>query len=459
MKKPWSGRFTEETSRIVEHYTESISYDRRLWRYDIEGSIAHARMLGRQGIIPEADAGLIVQGLQDIARDIEEGAFTFREDLEDVHMNIEAALIERIGEPGERLHTARSRNDQVALDLRLYLRDEVQTIRSLLRTVEGALLERSEEHLGVIMPGYTHSQRAQPVLLSHHLMAYAQMLERDRARFRDLLGRINVLPLGSCALAGTSLPIDRGYVAELLGFGGVSENSMDSVADRDFAVEFLSCAAILMMHISRIAEEMVRWSSEEFRFVELRDAFTTGSSIMPQKKNPDVAELMRGKTGRVYGSLMSLLTTMKGLPLTYNRDMQEDKEPVFDTADTVRNTLTLLAELIGGVRFNAAMMESGSDAGYATATDIAEYFVRKGVPFRRAHEITGRIVRSCIDGKKALRDLTLQEYRSFSDAADSDIFEVLDAAASVRMKRSYGGTAPEAVRGQIERFKKAIGGD
>jgi argininosuccinate lyase len=454
MKKPWAGRFTEKTSKAVEQYTESISFDKRLWKYDIQGSLAHARMLGKQGIIPKRDAGKIVKGLKEIYRELEEGRFAFSGELEDIHMNIEAALMERIGEAGGRLHTARSRNDQVALDLRLYLRAVTREITGLLENLEDTFAQLASENLGVIMPGYTHTQRAQPVLLSHHLMAYAQMFARDRERFSDSLKRINVLPLGSCALAGTGLPIDRQYVAKLLGFDSVSGNSMDAVADRDFALEFLSCASLLMMHTSRIAEELVLWSSEEFSFIELSDAFTTGSSIMPQKKNPDVAELMRGRTGRVYGNLMNLLTVMKGLPLAYNRDMQEDKEPVFDTADTVTATLKILAEMLREVSFKKDRMQSSADAAFSTATDIAEYLVRKGVPFRTAHEITGKIVRYCIDGGKTLSGLSLEEYRSFYGAIDKDIHRFIGTAESVNAKKSYGGASPGSVKEQIRRFRK-----
>ncbi|MBA4348808.1 MAG: argininosuccinate lyase [Thermodesulfovibrio sp.] len=456
MKKLWSGRFKEKTSKIVEKYTESISFDKRLYKYDIEGSIAHAKMLGEQGIIPKKDADGIVKGLKEIYKEIEEGRFKFSEELEDIHMNIESALIKRIGDAGARLHTARSRNDQVALDMRLYLRAEVKEIISLLKDLEKILADIAEKNLSVIMPGYTHMQRAQPVLLSHHLMAYAQMFDRDRLRFEESLKRINVLPLGSCALAGTSLPIDRQYVAELLGFDAVSENSIDAVADRDFLIEFLSYSAIFMMHISRMAEELIIWSSEEFSFIDLSDAFTTGSSIMPQKKNPDVAELMRGKTGRIYGSLMSILTMMKGLPLSYNRDMQEDKEPVFDTVDTVKATLKILAEMLQNVRFNKVKMRISTDAAYSTATDIAEYLVRKGKPFRTAHEITGRIVRYCIDNNKGLSDLTIAEYKSFSDAITKDIYKLIAPAESVNAKRSSGGTSPEMVKEQIRRFRKKL---
>ncbi len=456
MKKPWSGRFTEKTADIVEKYTESISFDKRLWRYDIEGSIAHAKMLAKQGIIPKKDADKIVKGLKEIYKEIESGRFKFREELEDIHMNIESALIKKIGEIGGRLHTARSRNDQVALDIRLYLRAEAREIISLLKGLETVLADMAEKHLGIVMPGYTHLQRAQPVLLSHHLMAYAHMFDRDRARFEDALKRINIMPLGSCALAGTTLPTDRHYVAELLEFDAVSENSMDSVSDRDFSLEFLSCSSILMMHTSRMAEELILWSSEEFSFIELSDAFTTGSSIMPQKKNPDVAELMRGKTGRVYGNLMSLLTTMKGLPLSYNRDMQEDKEPVFDTVDTVKLTLNALFQMLPKIKFNERRLKDTADAAFSTATDIAEYLARKGIPFRTAHEITGKIVRYCIDNNKRLSDLSITEYKSFSDVIGNDIYKFIGTLESVNAKKSYGGTSPEMVKEQIKKFRKRL---
>jgi argininosuccinate lyase len=456
-KKPWAGRFTEATSKSVEKYTESISFDKRLWEYDIEGSIAHARMLAKQGIILKKECDRIVRGLKEIHKEISEGRFVFREELEDIHMNIESALIEKIGDAGGKLHTARSRNDQVALDVRLYLRDRTREIIALLLGLERRLSAKAEENLGVMMPGYTHTQRAQPVLLSHHLMAYAQMFDRDRERFSDALKRINVLPLGSCALAGTSLPIDRAHVAELLKFDSVSENSIDSVSDRDAVIEFISCSAVFMTHISRLAEELVLWSSEEFSFVVISDAYTTGSSIMPQKKNPDVAELMRGKTGRVYGNLVSMLTLMKGLPLSYNRDMQEDKEPLFDTSDTVTATIEILSEMLGDITFNRDKLEKGAGDGYSTATDIAEYLVRRGVPFRQAHEITGKIVRHAIDTGKTLTDLTPEEYSSYSSLIGNDIYSFVDAHASVRSKNCFGGTSPERVKEQIARFRKRLG--
>jgi len=456
MKKPWSGRFKEKTSAIVESFTESISFDRRLWRYDIEGSIAHARMLGRQGIITEEDSGRIIEGLREIAHEIESGRFRFREGLEDIHMNIEAALIRKIGPAGKKLHTARSRNDQIALDLRLYLRDEIGQIISAVAGLQETLLNMAERYIDCIMPGYTHMQRAQPVLLSHHLLAYVEMLERDRERLRDTLRRVNVLPLGACALAGTSLPIDREYVASLLGFDRVVENSIDAVSDRDFAIEFLSDAAILMMHLSRFAEELVLWSTEEFSFIALPDAFATGSSIMPQKKNPDVAELIRGKTGRVYGDLLSLLTTMKGLPLSYNRDMQEDKMPVFDSVDTVKACLSVLDGMLHSIRFNRQKMAAAASEGYSTATDIAEYLVRKGIPFREAHGITGRIVLYCMENRRRLDDLKITEFRRFSRLIEPDIYTHLNAEGSVMSKASRGGTSRTEVKKQIKRLKKVV---
>ncbi|HMK61621.1 MAG TPA: argininosuccinate lyase [Dissulfurispiraceae bacterium] len=455
-KKPWAGRFVENTAKSAEKYTESISYDKRLWKFDIEGSIAHARMLAKQGIITKKECALIVKGLKEIYREIEGGSFIFKEELEDIHMNIEAALTDKIGDVGGKLHTARSRNDQVALDVRLYLRSETNEILKLLMTLEAKLAEVAERHLGIILPGFTHMQRAQPVLLSHHLMAYAQMLERDRERLSDAMPRINILPLGSCALAGTSLPIDRAYVAEQLGFGTISENSIDAVSDRDAVIEFLSCSSILMMHISRMAEELVLWSSEEFSFIEISDAFTTGSSIMPQKKNPDVAELMRGKAGRVIGNLVTLLVIMKGLPLSYNRDMQEDKEPLFDTCDTVKSTLSVLTEMLDGIVFKGDKMARSAGAAYSTATDVAEYLVRKGMPFRKAHEVTGKIVRYAIDRSKTLAELTYEEYSQHSPLIREDIFNWIDSTASVNAKKSYGGTALVTVKEQIARFRKRL---
>ncbi len=459
MKKLWSGRFRDKTSEIAEKYTESVSFDKRLWRHDIQGSIAHTKMLAKQGIIDKKDSVKIIKGLKEIYKEIERGEFIFQEGLEDIHMNIEYALIEKIGDIGGKLHTARSRNDQIALDLRLYLRDEINEIMTLLAELQKVLLDLSEENLNVVMPGYTHMQRAQPVLLSHHLMAYAHMFERDKMRLFDSLKRLNVSPLGSCALAGTSLPIDRQYIADLLGFDSVSENSIDAISDRDFALEFLCNSSMLMMHVSKIASEIVMWASQEFCFIELPDAFTTGSSIMPQKKNPDVAELMRGKTGRIYGALISLLTVMKGLPLSYNRDMQEDKEPVFDSVDTLKLTLAALIQMVGKTKFNQKKLHETALEGFSTSTDIAEYLAKKGVPFRTAHEITGRIVLYCIENGKKLFDLSIGEYKSFLNAIDEDIYECIGVFESINAKKSYGGTAVESVRLQISNFRKRLSGD
>lgn len=456
LNKLWSGRFKEPTSAAVESFTESISFDKRLWRHDINGSIAHARMLAKQRIITLKEAEAIIRGLNNIASEIADGTFSFSRDLEDIHMNIESSLTSRIGDTGKKLHTARSRNDQVALDLRLYLRDEVRSIMSQVLSLEETLVAIAEKYLDVIMPGYTHLQRAQPVLLSHHLLAYVAMLDRDRGRFSDCLTRMDVMPLGSCALSGTSLPTDRSRVARELGFGSISMNSIDAVSDRDFAIEFLAASAVLIMHLSRFAEELVLWSTEEFRFIEISDRFTTGSSIMPQKKNPDVAELIRGKTGRVYGNLVSLLTLMKGLPLAYNRDMQEDKQPVFDTADTISACLTVMTGMLPSIQFNTSRMKATAGEGYSTATDLAEYLVRKGVPFRAAHEITGKIVLHCIRKKIGLEALDLKDLQSFSPLIARDIFAVLDPSTSVRARKSYGGTSPAEVKRQIRHYKKVL---
>ncbi len=456
MKKPWAGRFKGSTSKSVERFTESISFDHRLWKYDIEGSIAHAKMLGRQAIISQEDSAKIVEGLRGLAQEIESGKFRFREDLEDIHMNIESALIRKIGEAGGKLHTGRSRNDQIALDLRLYLREETKKILTLVKDFQQTLLKIAAKHLDSVMPGYTHLQRAQPVLLSHHLLAYVEMFQRDKDRLQDAYKRINILPLGASALAGTTFPIDRDYVAELLSFDDVSKNSIDTVSDRDFVLEFLSDAAVLVMHLSRLAEELILWSTEEFGYVELPEAFTTGSSAMPQKKNPDVVELIRGKTGRVYGNLFSLLTIMKGLPLSYNRDLQEDKPPLFDTVDTVKSCLAVLNEMLPGVTFHVARLREAAKEGYSTATDVAEYLVRKGLPFRKAHEVTGRIVLYCSGKKKRLEDLTLTELKKFSSLISEDIYTVVSPEESVRRKKSMGSTSPEEVRRQIKRFEKIL---
>jgi argininosuccinate lyase len=451
--KLWGGRFTQPTDKFVEEFTASIEFDKRLYRHDIRGSIAHARMLGREGIIPPGDTEAIVGGLQDILGRIESGSFDFSVSLEDIHMNIEAQLTQKIGEAGKRLHTGRSRNDQVALDIRLYLRDEIAEISGYLDLLINSLLFKAEKHLGVIMPGYTHLQTAQPVLFSHYMLAYVEMFKRDRGRMEDCLKRLNVLPLGSGALAGTTFPIDREYVAELLEFPEVTRNSLDAVSDRDFSLEFLSSAAILMMHLSRFSEELIIWSTSEFRFIELSDAFCTGSSIMPQKKNPDVPELVRGKTGRVYGNLVALLTVMKALPLAYNKDMQEDKEPLFDTVDTVKGSIRIFAEMIREMRLNSDRMRAAAGGGFSVATDVADYLVRKGMPFRDAHEVVGKAVRYCIESKKELQELTLAEWRGFSGSIEEDIMAAITLEASVNARSATGGTALERVREEIERAK------
>jgi argininosuccinate lyase len=399
-KKLWGGRFTQPTDKFVEEFTASIDFDQRMYRYDIQGSMAHARMLGRQGIIAPEEAQQICAGLEQILADIEAGKVEFTVALEDIHMNIESRLIENIGSVGGKLHTGRSRNDQVAVDIRLYLRDEMKAILNYLDKLQEALLTQADANLNTIMPGYTHLQTAQPVLFAHHMLAYYEMFCRDSGRMQDCLVRMNVLPLGAGALAGTTFPIDRESVAADLGFDGVTRNSLDSVSDRDFALEFCSAAATVMMHLSRLSEELVLWSSADFNFIELTDAFCTGSSIMPQKKNPDVPELVRGKTGRVYGNLMSLLTLMKSLPLAYNKDMQEDKEPLFDSIDTVKGSLKIFADMISQMYVKADNMRIAAARGYSTATDVADYCVTKGIPFRDAHEIVGKTVRYCIEHQK-----------------------------------------------------------
>jgi argininosuccinate lyase len=452
-EKLWGGRFTQPTDKFVEEFTASIDFDKRLYHQDIRGSIAHARMLGKQKIIPMADVERIIHGLQEILLQIEAGEFDFSIALEDIHMNIESRLSAKIGEGGKRLHTGRSRNDQVALDIRLYLRDELVEISAYLDLLIDSLLYQAEANLGVIMPGYTHLQTAQPILFSHHMLAYVEMFKRDKGRMEDCLRRMNVMPLGAGALAGTTFPIDREHVAELLDFPEVTRNSLDSVSDRDFALEFLSAAAIVMMHLSRFSEELILWSTSEFKFIELSDAFCTGSSIMPQKKNPDVPELVRGKTGRVYGNLMALLTVMKSLPLAYNKDMQEDKEPLFDTIDTVKGSLKIFADMIREMRLNAETMRSAAAKGFSTATDVADYLVRKGMPFRDAHEVVGKSVAYCIAGKKDLPELSIEEWRSFSDKIDSDIYDAITLEASINARKATGGTALERVKEEIERDK------
>jgi argininosuccinate lyase len=453
---PWAGRFTEATNALVEDYTASIQYDWRLYPYDIAGSVAHAAMLGRTGIITQSEARKIIHGLRGILQEISEGKLEFSKELEDIHMNIESRLVRKIGPVGGKLHTARSRNDQVALDLRMYLRDEVMELRRLLREAQKTLIGLADRNQDTVMPGYTHLQRAQPVLLGHPLLAYYEMFERDRQRLADCYRRVNVLPLGAGALAGTVLPIDRKMVAELLGFSGVSENSMDAVSDRDFAVEFVSACSQIMVHLSRLAEELVLWSSAEFGFITIADAFTTGSSIMPQKKNPDVAELTRGKAGRVFGSLTALLTLLKGLPLAYNRDLQEDKEPVFDAADTTSQALAVMTAMLDSVSVHRDTMRRAAEDGLITATDLADYLVRKGLPFRQAHEVVGRAVLRAIELSCGLKDLSLAEYRKLSKLITGDVYRSLSVDASVGRRTSQGGTAPANLRRRIAALKKLV---
>jgi argininosuccinate lyase len=451
--KLWGGRFSQPTDKFVEEFTASIDFDKRMYRYDIQGSIAHCRMLAKQSIIAAGEAEVIIRGLESILADIEAGNFTFSVALEDIHMNVEARLIERIGPVGGKLHTARSRNDQVAVDVRLYLRDELATILGYLDALQESLLAQAEGNLDTVMPGFTHLQTAQPILFAHHMLAYFEMFKRDAGRLKDCTGRLNHLPLGAGALAGTTFPIDREYVAELLGFEGVTRNSLDSVSDRDFALEFCAAASILMMHLSRLSEELILWSSADFDFVELSDAFCTGSSIMPQKKNPDVPELVRGKTGRVYGNLVSLLTLMKSLPLAYNKDMQEDKEPLFDTIDTVKGSLKVFADMIAQMRVKKESMRTAAARGFSTATDVADYCVRKGLPFRQAHEVVGKTVRYCIETGKDIPELTLEEFRQFSPLIGTDIYAHVTLEASVNARRATGGTAREAVEREIARAR------
>jgi argininosuccinate lyase len=444
--KPWGGRFREGTHPAVERFTASVHFDRRLAPYDIQGSMAHARMLAKCGILTRAEAEAILRGLRVILREVERGAFPWDPSLEDVHMNIEARLTRKIGAAGGKLHTARSRNDQVALDLRLYLRDQIQVLRRQVRELQGVLLARAGAHLDVILPGYTHLQPAQPVLLAHHLLAYFEMFQRDRERLASCLDRVNVLPLGAGALAGTTFAIDPHTVAADLGFARVAANSLDAVADRDFVAEFLACAALLMMHLSRLGEEIVLWASAEFGFVTLPDALATGSSMMPQKKNPDVAELARGKAGRVYGALMGILTVLKGLPLSYNRDLQEDKEGLFDAVDTAQATVTVMAELLRGLRFRPERMRAAAAGRHLNATDVADYLAAKGVPFRAAHAVVGRLVRHCLERGCAIEALPLEDLRRFSPRFGRDVYEYLTLEACVARRASPGGTAPAAVR-------------
>ncbi|MCG2822511.1 MAG: argininosuccinate lyase [Desulfobulbaceae bacterium] len=454
--KLWGGRFAEKTAASVEAFTASIHYDARLYKHDIAGSRAHAKMLAKQGLISAKERDQIVKGLGQIEREIENGTFVFRPELEDIHMNIEKSLVEKIGPAGEKLHTARSRNDQVALDVRLYLREECRRLIELLAGLQKACVVLARKYEHAVMPGYTHLQRAQPVLVAHHLLAYYEMFGRDRERLTDALKRINVMPLGAAALAGTGLPIDRGFVARELDFPKVTANSMDTVGDRDFIIEFMSAASLVQIHLSRLSEELVLWATEEFSFVTLADSFCTGSSIMPQKKNPDIPELIRGKSGRVVGNLMSLLMLLKGLPMTYNRDLQEDKEPLFDTVDTVSQSVAIMAQLLGNLTFNEARLAKGLGGGYMTATDLADYLVRKNIPFRQAHAIVGRTVAFCISKGKELTELTVQELQKFSEVIEADVFKVLSIEGSVASRVSLGGTSGKMVAKALKRAEKEM---
>ncbi|APV49281.1 argininosuccinate lyase [Betaproteobacteria bacterium GR16-43] len=454
--KAWSGRFSEPLDRLAQRFNASVDFDRRLAPFDIEGSLAHARMLERTGILPAADLAAIEKGLGQIALEVSEDRFPWSIDREDVHLNIEARLTDLVGDAGKRLHTARSRNDQVATDIRLWLRSEIDTLIGILRALRGRLLDRAEAEAETLMPGFTHLQVAQPVTFGHHLMAYYEMFTRDADRLADCRRRMNRLPLGASALAGTSYPIDRESVAKALGFDGVCENSLDAVSDRDFAVEFLAAAALAQAHVSRLAEELVIWTNPRFGFVELADRFCTGSSIMPQKKNPDVPELMRGKTGRIYGALMAMLTIIKGQPLAYNKDNQEDKEPLFDAVDTLNDVLTLLTELLDGLKARPDRMRAALAEGYATATDLADYLVRKGLPFRDAHDAVARAVREAEKAGKDLAQLPLATLQSFSPLVGEDVFAFLTPEGSVASRKHIGGTAPVAVRAAIARARKAL---
>jgi argininosuccinate lyase len=445
----WKGRFREATNHMVESFTASIRFDQRLYRYDIEGSMAHCRMLARQGLLSGAEADAMIQGLGEILREIEHGSLALDDAQEDVHMAIESRLMEKVGEVGGKLHTGRSRNDQVALDLRLFLRDEILGTGEDLRDLQKSLVALARAHLGVVMPGFTHLQHAQPVLFSHHLMAYYEMFHRDRQRLESCLERVNVSPLGSAALAGTSLPVDRAATAELLQFPRITRNSIDAVSDRDFVIEFVAAAALIMMHLSRMAEELILWTSQEFGYLEIHETFCTGSSIMPQKKNPDVPELVRGKSGRVFGHLMGLLTMMKGLPLSYNRDLQEDKEALFDAIDTVRQSLAIMARLWEHVSVNPGRLEEMATSGLTLATDVAEYLVLKGMPFRQAHRVVGNLVRHCLDQGKDLAGLSLDDLKRFSQLFQEDLHPLLTARHSVDSRRSAGGTATAEVENAI----------
>ncbi len=453
----WSALFSEPMSELVKRYTSSVFFDQRMWRADIQGSLAHAEMLAAQGIIGAEDLAAIQRGMAQITEEIESGRFEWKLDLEDVHLNIEARLTQLVGDAGKRLHTGRSRNDQVATDVRLWLRDEIDGLAGLLAEMQRSLLGVAESHTETVMPGFTHMQVAQPVSFAHHLLAYVEMFARDAERLAGVRKRVNRLPLGAAALAGTSYPLDRERVARTLGFDGVCQNSLDAVSDRDFALEFAGFASITMVHVSRLAEEIVLWMSQNFGFIDLADRYCTGSSIMPQKRNPDVAELARGKSGRVVGHLMGLITLMKGQPLAYNKDNQEDKEPLFDTVDTVRDTLRIMAEMVGGIVVKPEAMERAALKGYATATDLADYLVKKGLPFRDAHEVVAHAVKTALQRGVDLSELSLAELQAFNASITDDVFQVLTLRGSLNARNVLGGTAPAQVRAQIARHRQRLG--
>lgn len=459
MTKLWGGRFQKETDHLVEDFHSSISFDQRLYKYDIRGSIAHARMLGKCGIITEEEALQIVRGLQEVLAEIEAGKVEFSVEAEDIHMNVEGLLTAKIGDLGKKLHTARSRNDQVALDIRMYLKDEIDQVRGLLRLLQESLLDLAEKHLDTLMPGYTHLQRAQPITLAHHLLAYCQMFSRDEDRLIDCRRRADQMPLGAGALAGTTFPLDRQYVAEQLGFAAITQNSLDSVSDRDFAVEFTAAASLIMVHLSRFCEEIILWSSAEFAFIELDDAYSTGSSMMPQKKNPDVAELIRGKSGRVFGNLQALLTMLKGLPLAYNKDMQEDKEALFDAVDTVKKCLLVFKPMLETMRVKVDNMQAAASKGFTNATDLADYLVRRGLPFREAHEVAGKLVFFCLQKGIALDQLSLDDYTKFSSLIEEGVYEAISLKTCVDARRVPGGPAVEAVREAIAKARQRLAGE
>lgn len=454
--KLWGGRFEKGTDKAVDDFNSSIRFDSRMYKQDILGSIAHAKMLGKCGVISCDDSDLIEKTLLEILSDIEAGLIEFEVDAEDIHMNIEKILISRIGDPGKKLHTGRSRNDQVALDIRMYLKDEILCIKEFMIDLLKVIIKIAEDNLLTILPGYTHLQRAQPVTLAHHVMAYVQMFGRDIERLEDCYKRTNIMPLGSGALAGTTYPLDRHMVAKELGFSSITENSMDAVSDRDFVIELAACLSILMMHLSRFCEELILWSSHEFAFVEMDDAYSTGSSIMPQKKNPDVAELVRGKTGRVYGNLIALLSVMKSLPLAYNKDMQEDKEAIFDSIDTVKMCLPVFTQMLATLKIHRENMYKAAQGGFTNATDLADYMVKKGLPFRSAHELTGKIVLLCIERNKAIDELTIDEFKSFSEIFEEDVYQEISLEKCISGRNIPGGPSVESVKASIENAKRKI---